>query len=347
MCAAAKAFARHLEICSLSIDLQAYAETFDAWKRLENWHYRAAKGQYEDQGCTQPRWWNLQDHGYEGLLRDGDADLCEKGHDLVCAVVPVTRLLMPSKPQAARPASMRSSPVVETAHLHGSRDRLEGRIAARGHSGRHDEPVCPLAEDTTRYLEGADVLAQARVADVDIATANGRPFVHQFSAGLHARMVRMRNQMSFGSRLGKMRASTSAAFGVMLDPPRFEVVFDIDGDGRSDERPFQRSRSRTIRSATIRCFSPTGSTPADLRLSRRPLGSDRRRQARFRHPARQVQGKRGGDGGNRCKVHLHFPSTARAPPASSTANCSHAGRCRDKIHPGELKVLVPPSELEV
>lgn len=82
-----------------------------------------------------------------------------------------------------------------------------------------------------------DVLANGQIADVDIATANGRPFVHQFSAGLHARMVRMRNQMNFASRLGKMRASTSAAFGVMLDPPRFDVVFDMNGDGKSDERP--------------------------------------------------------------------------------------------------------------
>ncbi|EHS51038.1 diacylglycerol kinase catalytic region [Rhizobium sp. PDO1-076] len=82
-----------------------------------------------------------------------------------------------------------------------------------------------------------DTLADVQIQSVDIATANGRPYVHQFSAGLHARMVRMRNSMNFASKLGKMRASTNAAFGVMLDPPRFEVIFDIDGDGRSDERP--------------------------------------------------------------------------------------------------------------
>ncbi len=107
-----------------------------------------------------------------------------------------------------------------------------------------------------------DVLAAGEVASVDIATANGRPFVHQFSAGLHARMVRMRNQMNFASRLGKIRASTSAAFGVMLDPPRFEVIFDIDGDGRSDERRSPPSRSPTIRSATIRSSSPIASIRA-------------------------------------------------------------------------------------
>lgn len=74
-----------------------------------------------------------------------------------------------------------------------------------------------------------DVLAKGTVENVDIASANGRSFVHQFSAGLHARMVRYRNQMSFASRLGKMRASTRAALGVMFNPPVFEVEFKAEG----------------------------------------------------------------------------------------------------------------------
>lgn len=74
-----------------------------------------------------------------------------------------------------------------------------------------------------------DVLADAKVQNVDIASANGKSFVHQFSAGLHARMVRYRNSMTYGSRLGKIRASTRAAFGVMLNPPEFEVEFNAEG----------------------------------------------------------------------------------------------------------------------
>ncbi len=74
-----------------------------------------------------------------------------------------------------------------------------------------------------------DVLAQGKVQQVDIASANGKSFVHQFSAGLHARMVRYRNSMTFGSRLGKIRASTRAAFGVMFNPPEFEVEFNAGG----------------------------------------------------------------------------------------------------------------------
>jgi diacylglycerol kinase family enzyme len=77
--------------------------------------------------------------------------------------------------------------------------------------------------------EAIDVLSRAEVRDVDIASANGRSFVHQFSAGLHARMVRYRNSMHFASRLGKMRASARAAIGVMLNPPEFEVEFTAEG----------------------------------------------------------------------------------------------------------------------
>ncbi|MBP1852451.1 diacylglycerol/lipid kinase family protein [Rhizobium halophytocola] len=77
-----------------------------------------------------------------------------------------------------------------------------------------------------------ETLAGSPVRNVDIATANGRPFVHQFSAGMHARMVQTRDKMEFASRLGKMRASLQAILGVIANPPRLEVRFDaqIAGD---------------------------------------------------------------------------------------------------------------------
>lgn len=80
-----------------------------------------------------------------------------------------------------------------------------------------------------------DVLAQGHVRDVDIASANGRPFVHQFSAGLHARMVRYRDNMAFASRLGKIHASARAALGVVLNPPVFDVEYSVDGVTRHRE----------------------------------------------------------------------------------------------------------------
>ncbi|MQW01436.1 diacylglycerol kinase family lipid kinase [Sinorhizobium medicae] len=74
-----------------------------------------------------------------------------------------------------------------------------------------------------------EVLAAGRVIDADIGSAEGRAFVHQFSMGLHARMVRYRESYQFASRLGKISASTRAAIGVIFNPPDFEIEFDADG----------------------------------------------------------------------------------------------------------------------
>ncbi|KRB15216.1 multidrug transporter [Mesorhizobium sp. Root695] len=62
---------------------------------------------------------------------------------------------------------------------------------------------------------------------VDIATANGRPFVHQFSIGMHAKMVQLRQKMEFGSRLGKIRASAKAAWATINNPPAMHVTLSI------------------------------------------------------------------------------------------------------------------------
>lgn len=66
--------------------------------------------------------------------------------------------------------------------------------------------------------------ARGEVAAVDIATANGRPFVHQFSVGLHSRLVRIRNELTYHSRWGKMLASLRA-IGLALSRP---LVFETE-----------------------------------------------------------------------------------------------------------------------
>lgn len=74
-------------------------------------------------------------------------------------------------------------------------------------------------------LEAAlGAIARGEVAAVDIATANGRPFVHQFSVGLHSRLVRIRNGLTYHSRWGKMLASLRAV-GLALSRP---LVFDAE-----------------------------------------------------------------------------------------------------------------------
>ncbi len=66
-------------------------------------------------------------------------------------------------------------------------------------------------------------IARGRIENIDIATANGRPFVHQFGVGIHARLVKLRNEMTYRDRVGKMLANLKAIIAAAIDPPRFEV----------------------------------------------------------------------------------------------------------------------------
>lgn len=69
--------------------------------------------------------------------------------------------------------------------------------------------------------------ASGRIRQVDTASANGQPFVHQFSIGMHAKMVRLRERLDFASRLGKIGASAKAAYWTVLKPPRMRVALKM------------------------------------------------------------------------------------------------------------------------
>lgn len=71
--------------------------------------------------------------------------------------------------------------------------------------------------------EAIQCFADGEIREVDIATANGRPFIHQFSIGLHARLIHLRSRMEFRSRLGKIWASVRSAFGAMTNPRVLQV----------------------------------------------------------------------------------------------------------------------------
>jgi diacylglycerol kinase family enzyme len=78
-------------------------------------------------------------------------------------------------------------------------------------------------------VEAVEELADGEVEAVDIATANGRPFVHQFSVGLHSRLVQIRQGYSYRGQLGKMLASLRAMASAVIRPPLFEVEIHTGG----------------------------------------------------------------------------------------------------------------------
>lgn len=69
--------------------------------------------------------------------------------------------------------------------------------------------------------EALEALAGGVPQAVDIATANGKPFVHQYAVGIHTRLVRMREQLVYRSRWGKLIASGRAIFRAVAAPPVF------------------------------------------------------------------------------------------------------------------------------
>jgi diacylglycerol kinase family enzyme len=188
-----------------------------------------------------------------------------------------------------------------------------------------------------------DVLAGAEVRHVDIATANGHPYIHQFSAGMHARMVRLRNRMDFASRLGKMRASTSAALSVMFNPPRFEVVFDINGDGKSEMREV---------SAISVCNNPVGNNPwfyaDDITTGKlgvylaAPLDSVGLAGLAIDILRGRLAENQAVTAAQTQIVRLHFPKHRKGVVCVVDGELLHMPRDVElKIHPGELKVLAP------
>jgi diacylglycerol kinase family enzyme len=188
--------------------------------------------------------------------------------------------------------------------------------------------------------QALDVLATGEVDNVDIASANGRPFIHQFSAGLHARMVRYRNAFTYRSRFGKMRASMRAALGVVFNPPEFEVEFEAAGMRERrwvsavsvSNNPFGQNAllyadnltSGELGFYTAKPLKPLGVARLAVDMLRGKVRDNA--DVMVMHPA---------------QVHLHFPKL------HSKANCVMDGELlpleRDvalRLHPGELRVLV-------
>jgi diacylglycerol kinase family enzyme len=148
----------------------------------------------------------------------------ETGHQLECDIVPGAEV-QPALKKAFE------DPSVDAVIAAGG----DGTISsAASLAFRHDKPLGVLPAGTMNLfaraigipldLPGAlQAIAEGEVRRIDIATANGRPFVHQFGVGIHARLVRIRDGMVYGSRLGKMFASLRAIAAAAVNPPRFEV----------------------------------------------------------------------------------------------------------------------------
>jgi diacylglycerol kinase family enzyme len=76
-------------------------------------------------------------------------------------------------------------------------------------------------------------LALASPRAVDIGTMNGRPFVHQYSVGLQAKVVKNRKVYEYSSKLGKICASLKACLSILRRRIAFAAEIICDGESQS------------------------------------------------------------------------------------------------------------------
>ena len=72
-------------------------------------------------------------------------------------------------------------------------------------------------------------LAAGETRQVDVATANGRLFLHQFAIGAQARMVQERRRFGHAGRWTKFVASCRATLNVIRRLPAVSATLDVDG----------------------------------------------------------------------------------------------------------------------
>lgn len=186
-----------------------------------------------------------------------------------------------------------------------------------------------------------ETLAKGEIRDADIGSVDGKAFVHQFSAGMHARMVRFRNALSYRSRAGKIAANVRASVGVVLNPPQFEIEFDVEGH-----------RERRIVSAISVSNNPFGRNgllvPEDLTTGHlgiyfaeplTPAGAAKLAvdilRGRLRENAAITEMKAR-------SVDLHFPRVYRSANYVLDGELVPLGKdISIRLHPGELKVIMP------
>lgn len=188
--------------------------------------------------------------------------------------------------------------------------------------------------------EALEAIAAGEIGVVDIATANDRPFVHQFGVGIHARLVRIREGMSYGSRVGKMLASLRAIAAAAVNPPEFEAELHtrrgmekrrVSGIAVSNN-PLGEGQIHADRLDAgvlgVYVASPV-STSALIKLAADVfLGSWR--------ASPMVSEKEVGE------VTLHFPKRKRGALAVIDGELIKLDRSVVlKVHPGALKVILP------
>jgi diacylglycerol kinase family enzyme len=85
--------------------------------------------------------------------------------------------------------------------------------------------------------EALATLAQAEKKLIDVGRVRGQVFLHQVSFGLQPRLIKVREKMAYGSRLGKMLASCRAFVLALRQPPLLTLEIAFEGKSNIVQTP--------------------------------------------------------------------------------------------------------------
>ena len=187
-------------------------------------------------------------------------------------------------------------------------------------------------------------LAGGTVRAVDVASANGETFIHQFSIGMHPTVLHERSRLTFASRIGKMFASMRAAVTTLWRPPRLRVEL---------ETPDARMKAVTSSIGVTNNLFGEGHLPYAEMPDRGVLGIYVTRARSRGDMLVFLLNLAIGRWRKNEQVDIHETDRVLLTILSHGRRfkCSLDGELRDlaketelRIHPGALKVLVPVAE---
>lgn len=192
--------------------------------------------------------------------------------------------------------------------------------------------------------EAVAAFAMGEIRQVDLASADDTIFVHQFSVGIHVKMIRLREKRAFRSRIGKIWASVRASLSALFKPPRLKVELELDG---------KRSRVKTAGIGISNNLFGEGHLPFTDTPDGGVLGIYMTKARGPRDFVMLALGLLRGKwrGNEQVKVQTAREVKLTVDPRHTRMECAIDGELRDlkpvtklKIHRRALKVLVPRAE---
>lgn len=71
-------------------------------------------------------------------------------------------------------------------------------------------------------------ISKAEIVDCDLASVNGRTYVHQFSIGMQAQLIEKREEGNYNSQMTKMLAGLGATISVLSDDQTYTFAMAMD-----------------------------------------------------------------------------------------------------------------------